>query len=210
MSKLKKTLLIASAAFLAILVIAFALLVFAVQNPEYRNVKKERVPGKDLSQVEMSWNMHAGIDDLVFGLASSQAQRFFRDGVESASIEEHLRNIQFYLPEIDEPGLQEFTVNTLDGPMQTGVLALKWIGPDSPTFIYNHGASQIPFDALIRGIVQSGPYDPQANILVVKAPFHTTSRGELAEGSSTVSRFLAVLATVCRVDESLVQVWIID
>ncbi|MBI38484.1 MAG: hypothetical protein CMF59_02720 [Leptospiraceae bacterium] len=205
MKKFKKAAIVLASILALFLILAFALLVFTVQNPLYHELSKEIVPGKSLAGASPAWSLHNGIDSIVFGLASNQAQRFFRDGVQSESIENHLQAIQFSLPRIEKGGFYPLEVRTADGSMQAGVMVLKWMGSSSPTFIYNHGASQIPFDALIRGIIQSGPHNPRANILVVRTPFHTESRAELGEASNTVSRFLAILATSTRINESLIQ-----
>lgn len=185
---------------------------YALKNPPYNEISQGRQPGFSLalsSHGNPPEGMHSFIDKAVFylGKISNKDKLYFRDGVESVPLEEHLKAIRLSLPGRLDEGLHEIGIGTLEGEMDPAVLVLHWAGADAPTVIYNHGASQIPFDGIFRGIFDEAflETNPFINLIAVRAPFHRESREELNEGASTLSRYLAILAVTVRLDEMLIQ-----
>lgn len=217
--RLSRPLLLVVLTFISVLPIGTGLFLFSVRNPSYTEVNPQIRPGTELADYEKShsWSLHRVPDLLVFGLFSFMVgdSQYFRDGIESVSFRTHLDSIQLEMPSSgpalseDLPeGLQEIQAHTLEGPMKAAYLVYRWSGCDSPTLIYNHGASQVPFDALFRRIFpanEPGHRGSDLNLIAIRAPFHTRDALQLNQEASTLSRFLAMQAVTVALNEAMVQ-----
>ena len=117
------------------------------------------------------------------------------------------RAVLLRLPGRLAPGLYELQAQTLEGTLHPAYRVYHWFSDTAPTIIYNHGASQIPFDGIFTSIFDAetlkGPL--RVNPIVVRTPFHRKDRAELNEGAATLSGFLAIQAVSVRLTEHLVQ-----
>lgn len=184
----------------------------ALRNPSYREMSKEVLRADRLAPRDSNrsfLNFHGLLDGAVFSLGrlAGPELAYFRAGVQSRTFAEHLTAVVVELPERFEVGTHELRARTLEGTMEPAFRILQWHSNTAPTLIHNHGASQIPFDGVFASIFDTGDSNRRlkVNLIVVRAPFHKHSRGELTEAASTLSRFLAIMAVSVRVTEHLVQ-----
>jgi len=76
----------------------------------------------------------------------------------------------------------------------------QWLGWDSPSLIYNQGSGEDAFDFSSRSnsfnnIVLNASPGWNANLIVVRAPFHTGLDREYARAMGDLSNFTAMLAS---------------
>lgn len=130
--------------------------------------------------------------------------RYFRDGVESPALAEHIRSVALPAPVITGEGLYEWTVDTLVGELNAAFHIAQWRGDDYPTIIYHHGTNETPYDMSFRRILFPGGKATPANLVVVRAPFNRSLK-EFLGGIRTLAGYAAMLAVSVRVIEALIQ-----
>ncbi|MCB1319965.1 MAG: hypothetical protein KDK34_06920 [Leptospiraceae bacterium] len=202
---------IALTSVLLIAVPALVLFTIALKNPTYADMPKEIINGTQIQNLtdDHETGAHAWIDQMVFGLGRTlnADQRFFRNGTTSPDFDRHVAAVRFFGPLTITPGLHELEVETLAGTMHPAYRVYHWYGDTVPTLIYNHGASQVPFDAIFVSIfddeVISQPLP--VNLIVIRSPYHRYSRTELNAGAATLNGFLAIMAVSVRLTEELIQ-----
>ncbi len=184
----------------------------ALEDPPYDELAKETLPGTELADRNPSRSLlhfHTFLDWAVISLGrfSTRDRAYFREGVETRDFEEHLKAVRLEIPATLHEGLYELEARTLEGPMDPAFRVLHWYSPSAPTIIYNHGASQYPYDGIFAGIfpaeITKRPL--KVNLIVIRTPFHRHGRTELNDGASTLSRYLSILAVSVRLTEGLVQ-----
>lgn len=183
----------------------------ALENPDYDAIAREEIIGDTIQKGAIShsfWNFHTMLDRTVVGLGSLIANKpYFRNGVQTRGFREHLDSVEIdYMEDLKE-GMHELRARTLEGTMHPAYRVHRWVSPTAPTFIYNHGASQTPYDGVFNAIfdLKKMARPPRANLIIIRTPFHRKGRFELNEGASTLSRFLAIMAVSVKLTEKLVQ-----
>lgn len=208
----KKLFLIVISAILVIILFAVAILIMALDNPVYDEIEKEIIIGNRVEKETVRrpiLNFHSLLDKAVFGTGNffNSDKAYFRNGIKSRGFKEHLDAVHVEIPNKIGEGLYELDAETLEGNMHPAFRVYHWYADTAPTIIYNHGASQYPFDAIFVSIFDREIIERplKVNLIVVRTPFHRKGRLELNEGASTLSRFLAIMAVSVRLTEKLVQ-----
>ena len=149
-------------------------------------------------------SIHGLIDRMAVGLGAKLMPKYFREGVESQTVKEHLQEVSFKFPEIKGEGDYEVLAATLVGELHAAFRVARWIDETHPTIIYHHGASEIPFDYGFRRIFPLKSEKPAVNYLLVRAPFHRSMK-DFQQGIRNLANVVAMLAvSVCLIEE-LVQ-----
>lgn len=152
-------------------------------------------------------NIHGLVDEISVRLGALISPKYFRDNAESPPIAEHLGALRLHAP-LDVGAMEaeeEITADSLVGELNALVRKERWIGPESPTVIYHHGASEIPYDYGFRRIFPPGdPLCQKVNLFAVRAPWHS-SRRDFSHGGADLSRWAAMLAASVTVLEELVR-----
>jgi hypothetical protein len=156
-------------------------------------------------------NLHAFLDEYTVSLAAllSGRDRFFEDSVDSPSLGEHLQAIALEMPEIRGEGYYEAPARSAVGSLDPGFHLARWLGPSYPTIIYHHGNNERPFDYgpfsknTFRNTLMGDRHAMQANLISLRAPYHTSLREYLARARE-LACFAAMLMTSVGLVDTLV------
>lgn len=151
-------------------------------------------------------NINGIIDVLALNISglAVRKSKYFRDGIESATLTKHLENINFHIPEINQEGLYKFKIKSLAGGLEAAIRVAQWKGNDYPTIIFHHGASEDPFDYSFNHILPMEKIDISANLIAIQAPFCKSFKGFL-EGVKTLENYVAMLAGSTKIIEEVIQ-----
>lgn len=150
-----------------------------------------------------SVNRHRVIDTLAISAGSMFFPKYFRNKVESVSFEEHLQAVKIQVPVIEAEQTCEMTAETLVGELNSALRLAQWKGSDYPSIIYHHGASEIPFDYGFKNIFPFSKVDIEANLFLVRAPFHA-QRKDFLGGMAATENWLAMKAVSLHVIEQTI------
>lgn len=154
---------------------------------------------------ERNDNITARISKMVF-----RKNRFFRNNVNGPSFSEHISAGRVNIPQISGVGIHELKLDTLAGPLEAAFEVAKWMGDDHPTVIFHHGNNERPFDRsrwaknTFNNIFLRGD-EFDANLIVVRAPFHDGSLREYLERIGQISDFMAMISASVTVTESIIK-----
>lgn len=152
------------------------------------------------------WNRHVLYDSVLLGMMRliTMNRKYFEESIDSPSFEEHLKGVAFNLPDIDGEGIYELEAETLAGSMDAAFNIHSWKGSNKPTVLYHHGASEHPFD---KSFKQMFPRKPpvNANLIVIRSPFHRKSSQELWGAATHLSRYIALMAVSVKLTEHLLS-----
>lgn len=151
-------------------------------------------------------NKHVFFDRVMLGIAGLfvMNKKYFQESIESPTFEEHLKGVTLDFPHFRGEGLYELEVETLAGEMDAAFRIAQWKGTDAPTVLYHHGASEHPFDKSFKKIFP--PDQPvDANLIVIRSPYHRTSNTELMKAGVHLSRYVALMAVSVAVTERLLS-----
>jgi hypothetical protein len=146
-------------------------------------------------------NHHALLDTvtIVVGSRLVGGHTFFADSVESPPIGDVVAESEATLDRIDRGGVRKIPVSTPVGDLTFGYQVWQWIGPDAPTIVYHHGNNEDPFDTgrfatHTFGTIFHGHGDAvPANVVAVRAPYHTLSTREFARRMGDLANFTSML-----------------
>lgn len=148
---------------------------------------------------------HGLIDEVSVRLGALFSPKYFREGADSAPIEDHLQSTRLVgALDIEQSGEQELLLDSQVGELTAAVLNEAWAGSEFPAVIYHHGASEIPYDYGFRHIFpRVDPHCRGVNLFALRAPWHG-SRADFSRGSARLSRWMAMLAASVRIAEETV------
>ncbi|WP_221620727.1 hypothetical protein [Tannerella forsythia] len=130
---------------------------------------------------------------------------YFPDGVETADFTEHVEAINLEIPDWDSEGLYEVKASTKAGTLDPAFLVYKWHSNTSNTLIFHHGASEHPFYGIFSNIFKKEKLnDLEVNLIAIRTPFHK-QKGALKQGTTTLSTFMATMATSVKLTEMLIR-----
>jgi hypothetical protein len=160
----------------------------------------------------MIMNAHILLDKMTVSAAAAAARdfRFFQDSLESADLMTHIQQVSMRIPELRGVGKYELTADTLAGTLDPAFWVAQWFGAGFPTIIYHHGNNERPFDCGLasknsfKNIFLSSKKPIQANLIALRAPFHTDLRIYMKE-VRRLDQFAAMLAVSVCLTEALVQ-----
>ncbi|MCI4643188.1 MAG: hypothetical protein MRY64_00215 [Hyphomonadaceae bacterium] len=149
-------------------------------------------------------NKHVLGDRLLLTLIGALGKPFFSQQVETAPFAEHLAGISIDLPDLSlDDVLIAVPMEGLAGPMEAGLKVICRSAPDAPVVIYHQGGGEIPFDQTVRAAFPAGR-DQGVTVIAVKTPFQTTQQ-ELRERFVDFNNYVAMIASVVRLTEALIQ-----
>jgi hypothetical protein len=179
-------------------------------------------------------NKHIFFDKLTATIGAKVAgkKKFFSQSINSLSFEELVKRTEIVIPEISGEGTSD--VQETSGEGTTGVPEIngegtyevravtpagildpafrveKWVGTGHPTVIYHHGNNERPFDYrkgaknTFLNIFVKGRDAFDANLIVVRAPFHNSSLKEYQEKMTELQNFMAMIAASVKLNEALI------
>ncbi len=159
-------------------------------------------------------NRHAFVDLFALHMAALETgrDRFFQRTVESAPMREHLSHVHLQPPPELTHGRHELSADTLVGRVDPAFFVYHWRGPTFPTIIYHHGNQERPFDFgsrsknTFRSILAADARRIEANLIVVRAPFHRWPTRDYMRRMGDLTNFMAMLATSVRLIDALLRV----
>lgn len=158
------------------------------------------------------YSLHAFADDLTAVIArlASGRNRFFARSVESPPLPDVIRATDVHAPAFGGEGVYEAEAETAAGALDPAFRVARWLGPDRPTLVYLQGSGERPFDDSgsknsFKTIVLDGSPGWEANLMVVRAPFHAGSQREYARSMGELVHFTSMIAAMVVLTEHLVE-----
>ena len=158
-------------------------------------------------------NKHIFIDRLTIFIASLVAgkKKFFSASADSSTFGELIQEIDFEMPEINGENTYDLAIENKNGNLDAAFRVEKWLGFNYPTIIYHHGNNERPFDyrksaknTFFNIFVKSrSAFD--ANIIVVRAPFHNCSLKEYQEKMTILENFMSMIACSVKINEAIIK-----
>ena len=158
-------------------------------------------------------NRHIIYDSITasVGALISGKKKFFANSLESQCYEEHIESIKLDCPPINSVGTYEIKAKTLAGELDCAFRVAQWLGIDYPTIIYHHGNNERPFD--FKRFAKNTFYNIffnksdtiEANLIVVRAPFHDCKLSYYQEKMTELNNFMAMISTSVKLNEVLIQ-----
>lgn len=156
-------------------------------------------------------NRHVFLDNLTatMGALAAGKQKFFSRSSNSPSFKDFFSAIDLEIPFQEAEGIVEVQVN-IAGIPDAAYKVEKWLGRDYPTIIYHHGNNEKPFD--YRRAAKNTFYNIfvkargaiDANLIVVRAPFHNLSIGEYQSSMTELEKFMGMISASVKLNEGLV------
>jgi hypothetical protein len=150
-------------------------------------------------------NKHYMIDKAAITIGALFFPKYFRDGVESASFQEHLQGINVNMPKVAfKKSEYSLTSITEIGEVSAGFRLAQWLGEEYPTIIYHHGASEIPFDFGFKNIFPLDKEGIAANLFLIRAAYHD-NRKNFMIGMSKTENWLVMMANSVKIIELIIK-----
>lgn len=158
-------------------------------------------------------NKHILLDNITasIGALISGKKKFFAGNLNSPTFEEQIAAIKLKLPQITGEGIYEVSADTLVGKLDPAFRIAQWKGIDSPTIIYHHGNNERPFifnksakNTFYRIFINT-KNRIDANLIVVRAPFHNCSLKHYQSSMVETKNFIAMIAASVRLNEEIIQ-----
>jgi hypothetical protein len=158
-------------------------------------------------------NKHVFFDNLTASIGALVAgkKKFFAKSIQSPSFEEQVAAVELELPSLFGEGIYEVRAKTLVGDLDPAFRIAQWKGNDYPTIIYHHGNNERPFDFkktaknTFYNIFINTKETIDANLIVVRAPFHNCALKQYQESMLDLSNFTAMIATSARLNEKIIK-----
>lgn len=158
-------------------------------------------------------NLHSLLDDLSIRRTAIAvgADKYFARSLNTPSVAVMAQALDLHLPPLHGEGRYDVPLHTLAGPTDPAFLVARWRSNQHPTLIYHHGNRESPF--VVRGrttntfkrIFLDAAPAVEANLIVLRAPFHTLSTRAYMRTLGDLRQFVALLASSVRLMETLVQ-----
>lgn len=158
-------------------------------------------------------NKHIFLDKLtvVVGSMIAGKKKFFANSLQSPSFEDQVTAVRLECPPIAGKVTYEVPAKNLVGDLDPAFQVAQWKGIDCPTIIYHHGNNEHPFD--FRKSAKNTFYHIlintndtiEANLIVVRAPFHNTSLKQYQNRMVDLSNFTAMMATSVKMNEEIIK-----
>lgn len=158
-------------------------------------------------------NKHVFYDTLTaqIGALLSGKKKFFSKRCTSPSFKELTDAIEIDLPTIASEGSFEINAKTPLGTLHPAYRVEKWLGTNYPTIIYHHGNNERPFDygksaknTFYHIFVKTKElFD--ANLIVVRAPFHNISLKEYQSKITDLENFMTMISTSVKINEAIIS-----
>ncbi|MFN2396251.1 MAG: hypothetical protein ABR597_11245 [Bacteroidales bacterium] len=158
-------------------------------------------------------NKHIFFDNLTASVGALIAgkKKFFAKSIQSPAWEELVAGINLTIPSIEGEGIFEVNAETLAGGLDPAFRVAQWKGNEYPTIIYHHGNNERPFDFkktaknTFYNIFINSQENLEANLIVVRAPFHNCPLKHYQEKMLELSNFTSMIATSVKLNEEIIQ-----
>ncbi|PKP39299.1 MAG: hypothetical protein CVT98_02345 [Bacteroidetes bacterium HGW-Bacteroidetes-15] len=158
-------------------------------------------------------NKHVFFDNLTASIGAMVAgkKKFFSKSIQSPSFEEQVAAVELELPSLNGEGIYEVRAKTLVGDLDPAFRVAQWKGNEYPTIIYHHGNNERPFNFkksaknTFYNIFINTKNAIEANLIVVRAPFHNCTLKQYQESMLDLSNFTAMIATSVRLNEKIIK-----
>lgn len=158
-------------------------------------------------------NKHIFPDNLVSSLGAMIAgkRKFFAHSIKSPSLEEQVAGVELTIPEFQGEGIIEIKAKSPAGELDPAFCVAQWKGDAYPTIIYHHGNNERPFDFKKRAkntfaqIFIHTSQKMEANLIVVRAPFHNCPLKHYQLKMVELNNFTAMIATSAKLSEEIIQ-----
>jgi hypothetical protein len=158
-------------------------------------------------------NIHSAIDDVATMLGGLMVGRnpYFSKSIDSPTLLAHVAAIKVEVPPIEGCGEVDVVADTLVGKLSAAFFVAQWKGSDYPTIIYHPGTREKAFDFgpfatnSFKGILLDSKPPIEANLIVVRAPFHELSSRAYQQKVAELSNYAAMVATSTALIEALVS-----
>ncbi len=158
-------------------------------------------------------NHHIFLDKLTatIGALATGKKKFFSHSQESQPFFELVEKTKIKFPETIQEGTYELAAESPIGILDPAFKIVKWYGKDFPVIIYHHGNNERSFD--LRKSAKNTFYqifvntkeEIQANLIVVRAPFHNSSLKDYQNKMTDLENFAAMIATSVKLNEALIS-----
>ena len=158
-------------------------------------------------------NLHTLLDDLSICRTAIAVgkDKYFARSLDTPSIAAMAHALDLRLPPWRGEGRYDLPLHTLAGPTDPAFLVARWLGDAHPAVIYHHGNRESPFTvsgrttSTFKRIFLDAAPPIQANLIVLRAPFHTLPSRAYMRTLGDLRQFVALLASSVRLMEALVQ-----
>jgi hypothetical protein len=152
----------------------------------------------------MKFNAQVLQDRLHVQMGRLGSRPFFRHGLDTPPLEEHLRIADFKLPRLQRPGREEFAAATLAGELRAALRLHSSGGPAAPVLIYHHDQGEIPPGRTMERMFPRN-HESYLTIYVIEAPFHRTPR-EAQLATLSLHDYLSMIAVLILATERLIEI----
>jgi hypothetical protein len=158
-------------------------------------------------------NKHIFFDRLtaLIGTLVAGKKKFFTQSIESPTLEEQVAGVELSVPTLAGEGIFDVPAKTLAGDLDPAFRVAQWKGADYPTIIFHHGNNEQAFD-FNKGakntfwhIFVNTTEKADANLIVVRAPFHNSTLKEYQDSMVELSNFTAMIATSVKLNEEIIR-----
>ena len=177
-------------------------LMWLFRNPSYEKINKTLIQASDatIKKEIPAFNLNFAVDKIAYSQPI-----YFANGVQTDNFSQHLEAINLDIPDWNSEGLYEVKASTKAGILDPAFLVYKWNSNTSNTLIFHHGASEYPFYGIFSNIFKKETLDNlSVNLIVVRTPFHK-QKGNLKQGTASLSTFMATMATSVKLTEKLIH-----
>ena len=158
-------------------------------------------------------NKHIFLDNLtvIIGSIVAGKKKFFANSLQSLSFEDQVAAVRLKFPPITGEGIYEVPAKTQVGDLDPAFRVARWKGAEYQTIIYHYGNNERPFDFkksaknTFYHIFITTKDTIDANLIVVRAPFHNTSLKQYQDRMVDLSNFTAMIATSVRLNEEVIK-----
>ncbi len=162
----------------------------------------------------MKMNKHQLLDRLTcrVGAVAAGQKKFFAKSIGKEAFKEVILSIQMDLPEIQGEGEYKVMGRTDKKEITGDFMVYQWLGKDYPTLIYHHGNNEQPFNFgktaknTFRDIIKNRKDQLQANVILLRAPFHDQGLKAYTEKLTEGENFITMLAFSAVMADRLVKV----
>ncbi len=129
---------------------------------------------------------------------------FLHGGLDTPPLAEHLRVLDFKLPQLTKPGRAEFHGHSLMGDVRAALVLHTQAAPDAPVLVYHHDTGEVPVWRMIDQMFQRDQ-EPEITIYVVEAPFHDSARSARDARGSLLAYLTMISVSLAATERLLAQ-----
>ena len=158
-------------------------------------------------------NIHVILDNITSSIGSLIAgkKKFFSESLESRPFNELIQSVEANIPALNSVATHEVNAKSQDIQLDAAIKIDKWMGYEYPTIIYHHGNNERPFN--YKAGAKNSFFDVfvksrdqyNANLIVVRAPFHNCSFKHYQDKMSYLSNFMLMISASVKINEMIIS-----